>query len=116
MDRSHQTGFTVVELMVTVLIIGVLVALAVPVFNAASYTARCKACAANLRTLDGATTQWAAVDESRALTSLDTMAAAKAAVGGYVKDFDKNVQCAGGGTITVTDGNFTCSVGDHNYE
>ncbi|HHJ98541.1 MAG TPA: prepilin-type N-terminal cleavage/methylation domain-containing protein, partial [Actinobacteria bacterium] len=55
-------GFTLVELMVVVLIIGILVAIAIPVFNAASASARRSACISNLRTLDGAVEQWKAAD------------------------------------------------------
>lgn len=116
MRSHHDKGFTVVELMVAVLIIGILVALAVPVFNSASNAARSRACAANLRTLDGAVRQWAAVDESRSIGSLDSIALAKLAVGGYVKDYDSTVRCPGDGTVSVTDGDFVCSTVAHNYE
>lgn len=52
--RKRADGFTLVELMVVVLIIGVLVAVAVPVFNAARDNAEWATCQANQRTIVGA--------------------------------------------------------------
>ncbi|MCE5191033.1 MAG: type II secretion system protein, partial [Actinomycetia bacterium] len=53
-------GFTLVELMVVVLIIGILVAIAIPVFNSASSAARIRTCQSNQRTIEGAVQQYLA--------------------------------------------------------
>ena len=56
MRRMHgsEKGFTLVELMVVVVIIGVLVAIVIPVFNMVQANAREKTCFANQRTIEGA--------------------------------------------------------------
>ena len=56
----NQKGFTLIELMVVVLIIGILVAIAIPVFGSAANNAKDKACIANLRTIAGAVAQYQA--------------------------------------------------------
>lgn len=53
---KNKKGFTLVELMVVVAILGVLVAVAVPVYSNVTDNAKKTTCAANIRTLKSAIT------------------------------------------------------------
>ena len=56
---SRKAGFTLVEIMIVVAIIGLLAAIAIPNFVRARTTSQANACISNLRIIDGAKGQWA---------------------------------------------------------
>ena len=57
--RNRTHGFTLVEIMIVVAIIGLLAAIAIPNFVRARNTSQKNACINNLRQIDGAKNQWA---------------------------------------------------------
>ncbi|HZT23053.1 MAG TPA: prepilin-type N-terminal cleavage/methylation domain-containing protein [Verrucomicrobiae bacterium] len=57
--QKRQAGFTLVEIMIVVAIIGLLAAIAIPSFIRARATSQANACINNLRQVDWAINQWA---------------------------------------------------------
>ena len=68
---NNKAGFTLVEIMIVVLIIGILLAIAIPNFVAARESSRAKACVGNLKQVDSAKQQ-CAMDKKMSGTSADT--------------------------------------------
>jgi prepilin-type N-terminal cleavage/methylation domain-containing protein len=62
---NRKSGFTLVEIMIVVAIIGLLAAIAIPNFVKARGTAQKNACINNLRQIDGAKEQWALENKAK---------------------------------------------------
>src|SRR6188508_2435761 len=70
---NRKSGFTLVEIMIVVAIIGLLAAIAIPNFIRARTKSQQNACINNLRQIDGAVQQWALENKK---VSTDTVTAA----------------------------------------
>lgn len=94
--KKARHGFTLVEIMIVVLIIGILLAIAVPNFIKARESSRTKACVANLKQIDSAKEQWA-MDNKK--DSSDTPAWGDlTGAAGYIKS---QPECPSGGDYTI---------------
>ena len=94
---SRKSGFTLVEIMIVVAIIGLLAAIAIPNFVKARTTSQANACINNLRQYDGAVQQYA-LENKQASTASYTMSL----INPYVKlDSSGNLPvCPAGGTYS----------------
>ena len=88
--NSRTSGFTLVEIMIVVAIIGLLAAIAIPNFVRARTTSQQNACINNLRQIDGAIQQWALEQKQSA-----TAAVVETDVTPYLKN---SVVCPSSGT------------------
>ncbi|KJS11798.1 MAG: hypothetical protein VR67_12550 [Peptococcaceae bacterium BRH_c8a] len=101
--KRNNKGFTLVELMVVVVIIGVLVAIAIPIYNNTTANAQEKACFANQRTIEGAASMYVADNTGKTLDDVDAMNL----LVGATKYIKVDPKC-GGNSYTIADGVVTC--------
>ena len=106
---SKKNGFTLVEIMIVVAIIGLLAAIAIPSFMKARQTSQKNACIENIRQIEGGKEQWAMQANKAQGDTFDTTAVTVYLKGGALP------ACPASGTYTYnpvgTDAQ--CSITDH---
>jgi prepilin-type N-terminal cleavage/methylation domain-containing protein len=100
MKNLRKAGFTLVEIMIVVAIIGLLAAIAIPNFIKARATSQANACINNLRQIDGGEQQWAL--ENKQTSSSAPTSIANLVTGGYVRTpGGNNPACPASGTYAT---------------
>jgi prepilin-type N-terminal cleavage/methylation domain-containing protein len=103
-----KSGFTLVEIMIVVAIIGLLASIAIPNFVKARTTAQRTACIANLKQIDGAKEQWAIENNKGSGSAID-----KGQVDAYIKGGPPTCPSGGDYTYGNIDEKPICTVQGH---
>ncbi len=113
-NASRKAGFTLVEIMIVVAIIGLLATIAIPNFVKARSTSQTNICINNLREIDAVTQQWAL--EAK-ISSTDPAVGNETAIYNYLKG-NKVPACPANGAYTLaatvgTTTGPTCTIAGH---
>ena len=102
--RKARRAFTLVEIMIVVLIIGILLAIAIPNFIRARESSRAKSCQANLKQIDSSTEQYLMDNKTTTYPALSALSPT------YLKSAPS---CPSGGTYTIGSASASpsCSIG-----
>jgi prepilin-type N-terminal cleavage/methylation domain-containing protein len=112
-NSARKSGFTLVEIMIVVAIIGLLAAIAIPNFVKARESSQKNACIANLKQIEGAKSNWC-MEKKKSLTDTPT----STDLYGTDKYIRQAPECPGGGTygIEQVDQEPTCTLSAEGHD
>jgi len=109
-NTSMKRGFTLVEIMIVVAIIGLLAAVAIPNLVKNRKQAQVRACQSNLKTMEFAITQWA-LDKRKA----DDASVTLEDIAPYLNDGVPKCPSGGEYTVTIVAEAPECSIEGHSH-